>query len=84
MGAIRRSEIQAWVKALSAKLAPGSVEVVYRWVSTIFKSAVGDRIIAASPFIRIALPKRTDTEVVPLGVGEVAALADAVPERSGS
>jgi integrase len=81
MGAIRRSEIQAWVKALSTKLAPGSVEVVYRWVSTIFKSAVGDRIIAASPCIRIALPKRTDTEVVPLGVSEVSALADAVPER---
>ena len=27
IGAIRRSEIQAWVKALSTKLAPGSVEV---------------------------------------------------------
>lgn len=30
MGAIRRSEVQAWVKALSTRLAPGSVEVVYR------------------------------------------------------
>lgn len=81
MGAIRRSEVQAWVKALSTKLAPGSVEVVYRWVSTIFKAAVGDRLIAASPCIRIALPKRADTEVVPLGVAEVEALAEAVPDR---
>jgi hypothetical protein len=48
IGAIRRSEIQAWVKAQSGKLAPGSVELVYRWVSTIFKAAVGDRLIAAS------------------------------------
>jgi integrase len=81
LGTIRRSEIQAWVKALSGSLAPGSVEVVYRWVSTIFKAAVGDRLIAASPCVRIALPKRADTEVVPLGVSEVEALAEAVPDR---
>jgi integrase len=81
IGAIRRSEIQAWVKALSGKLAPGSVELVYRWVSTIFKAAVGDRLIAASPCIRIALPKRADTEVVPLGVSEVESLVASVPDR---
>lgn len=81
IGAIRRSETQAWVKNRSGVLAPGSVELVFRWVSTIFKSAVGDRLIASSPCIRIALPKRDDTEVVPLGVTEVAALADAVPDR---
>ena len=81
LGAIRRSEVQAWVKALSGKLAPGSVELVYRWVSTIFKAAVGDRLIAASPRIRIALPKRADREVVPLSVSEVGALAAAVPDR---
>jgi hypothetical protein len=65
IGAILRSEIQAWVKSLSAPLAPGSVEVVFRWVSTIFKAAVGDRLIAASPCVRIALPKRTSAKVVP-------------------
>lgn len=69
------------MKALSEKLAPGSVEVVYRWVSTIFKAAVGDRLIAASPCVRIAVPKRLDTEVVPLGVAEVESLAAAVPDR---
>jgi hypothetical protein len=31
LGAIRRSEIQAWVKHESGLLAPGSVELVYRW-----------------------------------------------------
>lgn len=81
IGAIRRSEIQAWVKTLSTRLAPASVELTYRWVSTIFKSAVGDRIIPASPCIRIALPKKTDTEVVPLSVAEVSLLAAAVPNR---
>jgi integrase len=81
IGAIRRSEIQAWVKKLSDHLAPGSVELVYRWVATIFKAAVGDRLIAASPCIRIALPKKLDTEVIPLSVSDVDALAGAVPNR---
>ncbi|MGO9656958.1 MAG: tyrosine-type recombinase/integrase [Acidimicrobiales bacterium] len=81
IGAILRSEIQAWVKSLSGALAPGSVEVVYLWVSTIFKAAVGDRFIAASPCVRVALPKRASSKVVPLGVVDVEGLAAAVPER---
>jgi len=81
IGSIRRSETQSWVKTVSPALAPGSVEIVYRWVATIFKAAVGDRLIAASPCIRIALPKRADTEVVPLSVSDVEALAAAVPHR---
>lgn len=71
IGTILRSEIQAWVKSLSGALTPGSVEVLYRWVSTIFKAAVGDRLIAASPCVRVALPKRTSSKVVPLGVVDV-------------
>jgi integrase len=69
------------VKSLSGALAPGSVEVVYRWVSTIFKAAVGDRLIAASPCVRVALPKRASSKVVPLRVVDVEGLAAAVPER---
>src|SRR5205807_8175091 len=57
IGAIRRSEVPAWVKKLSDKLAPGSVELVYRWLATFFKAAVGGRVFAASLCIRIALPK---------------------------
>ena len=81
LGAIRRGDVQAWVKELTRVLAPGSVELVYRWVSTIFKAAVGDRLIAASPCIGITLPKRNDAEVVPLNVSEVEALVTAVPNR---
>jgi hypothetical protein len=36
IGAIRRSEIQAWVPEQSEELAPGSVQVVYRSVATAF------------------------------------------------
>lgn len=72
---------RAWVKKLTGVLAPGSVELIYRWVSTIFKAAVGDRLIAASPCVKIALPKRNDAEVVPLSVSELEALVAAVPDR---
>ncbi|MDQ3681416.1 MAG: hypothetical protein M3378_12950 [Actinomycetota bacterium] len=45
-----RSEIQGWVKRVSDVLAPTTLEVVYRWVATIFKAAVADRLIPASPY----------------------------------
>ena len=69
------------MKDLTRVLAPRSVELVYRWVATIFKAAVGDRLIAASPCIGITLPKRNDAEVVPLSVSEVEAMVAAVPDR---
>ena len=75
------SEIQAWVKRVSDVLAQTTVEVVYRWVATIFKAAVADRLIPASPCIRIALPKRDRSEVVPLEVAQVEAIAEAVHRR---
>lgn len=84
IGAIRRSEIQAWVKDRSEVLAPGSVELVYRWVSTIFKAAVGDRLIAASPCAGIKLPKHDRGEIVPLAIEAVEALADPAGEVPGA
>jgi hypothetical protein len=45
--------------------APRSVELVSRWGTTIFKAAVGDRLIASLPCMWITLPKRNDAEVVP-------------------
>ncbi len=81
LGSIRRSEVQAWVKGRSEVLVPGSVEVVYRWVSAIFKAAVGDQLIGASPCNRIALPKREDGEVLPLTAAQVQQMADACPDR---
>lgn len=81
LGSIRRSDVQAWVKQLTVVLAPGSVELAYRWVATIFKAAVGDRLIASSPCISITLPKRNEAEVVPLTAGEVEAMAGVVPDR---
>lgn len=69
------------MKGRSEVPAPGSVEVVYRWVAAIFKAAVGDQLIGASPCNRIALPKREDGEVVPLTAFQVQQMADACPDR---
>jgi integrase len=69
------------VKGRSEVLAPGSVEVAYRWVAATFKAAVSDQLIGASPCNSIALPKREDGEVVPLTAAQVQEMADACPDR---
>lgn len=78
---MRRGELQAWVKQRSEVLAPSTVEVVYRWVATVFKSAVADRLIPSSPCVNVKLPKKNGVELVPLCVDEVERLAAAMPER---
>ena len=81
LGSIRRSDIQTWVKGRSEVLAPGSVELIYRWVSTVFKATVADRLIPSSPCISIKLPPRDKGEIVPMLASEVDALADAIAPR---
>ena len=48
------SHIQALVAHLNQTLAPATVEVVMAWVRTIFKSAVMDRKIPASPCVDLS------------------------------
>lgn len=78
---IRRSDVQAFVKGLGERLAPATVTVVYRYVSTIFKAAVSDRRLASSPCVDIRLPEVEERHVVPMGTGEVEAIRAAMPER---
>jgi integrase len=81
IGAIRTSEVQSWVKRLSDRLAPGTVEVVYRYFASICRSAVHDRLIAFSPCEGVKLPRKEVRRVVPLETTEVLALIDAMPDR---
>ncbi len=81
LAGVRPSEIQAWVKDRGGVLAPGTVEVVYRYLAAIFASAVKDRLIATSPCIGVKLPRPAPAEVAPPSTEEVLALADAVPAR---
>lgn len=81
LGSVRPSDIQAFVKELNSKLAPATVEVVYRHTASIFIAAVEDRIISQTPCRGIKLPKRERALVNPLSSSEVLALVEAVPDR---
>lgn len=81
IGQIRRSDIQALVKRLGEKLSPNSVAVTYSFVASAFRAAVADRLIKESPCDRITLPKAPRSEVVPLTVEQVDAIAEAVNPR---
>lgn len=81
LAAVRPSEVQAFVRALSERLAPATVEVVYRYLVSIFRAAVQDRVIAHSPCVGVKLPKIERRMVDPLEVDQVEALVDAMPVR---
>jgi hypothetical protein len=59
LGSIRPSEIQAWVRRLEQDLAPATIRVVYSFVAGIFRSAVRDRLLVASPCVDVRLPARS-------------------------
>jgi integrase len=73
LGSIRPSEIQAWVRRLEQDLAPSTIGVVYSFVAGIFRAAVRDRLLVASPCVDVRLPRPEPKRVE--------ALIAAVPER---
>jgi integrase len=57
LNAIRRSHIEAWVKAMqSAGLKPATIGTRFRCVARTFKAAVDDRVIAIDPAKGVRLP----------------------------
>lgn len=81
IGAVIRSDVQGWVKGLSLKLAPSSVEVAYRYMSNVFSTAVKDGVIPKTPCVDIVLPEVTKPRVKPLLTEQVEALIAAHPPR---
>ena len=79
--AVRPSDLDVLVKSLAGRLAPTTVEGVYRLAATVFKAAIRDRIITTTPCVDVKLPEKPRREVVPLTVSQVAELADLVPDR---
>jgi hypothetical protein len=71
------SEVQAWVKQLSASLRPSMVKVVHGIVASIYRAAIRDRRVTSSPCDGTKLPKVEPHQVEPLWTEQVAAL----PER---
>jgi integrase len=63
MNRIRRSHIEAWVKAMVIKpLAPGTIKTRFTNVHAVFRAAIGDKIIATDPCEGVALPARRRAE----------------------
>lgn len=60
--AIRRSHIETWVKAMSARWAPTTIKTRFVIVRSVFRAAVADRVIAADPTVGVALPRRRKVE----------------------
>jgi hypothetical protein len=74
-------DVQVLVKSVSLELSPATTGVIYRHVSSIFKAAVSDRRLVASPRVGLRLPRVAKPKVEPLATETVVALADAVPVR---
>lgn len=78
---IRPSEVQAWVRGLTDELAPATVELIYRYLASVLRAAVADRLIVRTPCEGVKLPKQNRSQVEPLPVEGVEALVDAMPDR---
>jgi integrase len=81
LSSVLPSDVQALVKRLSLALAPSTVGVVHRILASIFKAAVRDRRIAASPCEGTKLPKVHRKRVEPMTLEAVQALTEAMPDR---
>lgn len=80
-GAVRPSEVQAWVTDRAQHMAPSTLRILVTLVRGAFNAAVLDRVVASSPFVRIALPRVERERIVPLTIAQVAALAEEIRER---
>ncbi len=82
LAGIRPSDIQALVHRLDADLAPSTTQVVYGRVVAVFRAAVRDRLIAASPCVGVRLPEKDLASMLEVLTSEqVHALAGAIPAR---
>lgn len=78
---VRPSDVQGLVKGLSLTLAPSTVKVVYSIVRSLFKAAVEDRLIAASPCVRVKLPTVAAKHLAIPAVETVRAIGARLPDH---
>lgn len=76
------SDAQAWVSDRARVLAPTTLRNLVSLMRSIYNSAVLDRLVGSSPFVRLTLPEAHHEKFVPLTVEQVQALAGAMPERN--
>lgn len=81
LGQVLPSHVQAWVKTLSATMAPATVAVSHGIVAAVFRAAVRDRRVASSPCEGTKLPRGHREPVAPLDPSAVAGIAAGLPAR---
>lgn len=81
MSSIRPTHIQGLVKSLSGELAASSVRTIVQTLRAIFRAAVHDRIIPASPCDRVALPSTPAKQLTIPDRATLEAVAAALPEQ---
>ena len=69
-------------RAVRFRPRPGHRARAVRLLAAVYNAAVLDRRVASSPVVRIALPRAQDERVIPMTVGQVRALAEAMPPRN--
>lgn len=78
---MKPSEVQGWASERATLLGPATTRSLVGLLRSIYAAAVLDRLVPYSPVVRIALPRAERPRVVPLTVEQVAALANAMPDR---
>jgi len=81
LAAVRRKHIQKLVNEATKTLSPATLEVVYGYVASIFRSALQEPVIGRSPCVGIQLPAKPTKKVQPLSVAQVVALGEELPRR---
>jgi integrase len=82
LASVRPSDVQGFVKGLSVNLAPSTVKVIYSTLRSMFKSAVDDRVIPASPCVRVKMPALGNKTLVIPAVETVLAIGQQLPSSS--
>ena len=81
IGKLRRSDMQAFVAAMSAELAPVTVSGVFSTLKAVLSAAVDERLIASNPATRVPLPRIERHLVTPLERDQVVLLASKITAR---
>lgn len=82
LDAVAPADIQELVRRWSDSAAPTTVEARYTVMATVFRGAIRDRILPASPCLDVRLPRiEPKSALVPISTETVLALHGALPPR---
>lgn len=78
LSTVKPGDVQSWVSGRAEVMAPTTLRALVKFVKAVFASAVLDRRIGYTPFVRITLPRFEQERIVPLTVAQVRAIAAAM------